>query len=184
MRTRPARRLSIATARERERDTNASTPGSDASSPGQCAPAPSAAQKIPNVVSITPTANFSVFSGTRSSGARTSDADDGDEHERDAGAERGEPDAALRAAEREDDERDLEPLEQHALEREREAVPVEARALLVPCGARLRQLAREDRRLVVQRLVAARAQDRLAQPLQPEHEQQRRRRRGAARRSG
>ena len=39
-------------------------------------------------------------------------------------------------------------------------------------GARLRELAREDRVLVVQRLEAARAQDRLAQPLQPEREQQ------------
>src|SRR4029079_17848729 len=35
--------------------TNPSTPGSEASSPGQCAPAPSAPQKMPNVVSITPT---------------------------------------------------------------------------------------------------------------------------------
>ena len=37
----------------------------------------------------------------------------------------------------------------------------------------LAQLPREDRVLVVQRLVAARAQDRLAQPLQSEHEQER-----------
>ena len=35
------------------------------------APAPSAPQNVPNEVSITPTANFSVFSGTRASGART-----------------------------------------------------------------------------------------------------------------
>ena len=40
-------------------------------------------------------------------------------------------------------------------------------------GARLGDLLAEDRVLVVQRLVAARAQDRLAQPLQSEHEQQR-----------
>src|SRR5204862_63633 len=69
--------------------------------------------------------------------------------------------------------RDLEALEQHALEREREAVPVEPRALLVRSRLRLRDLAREDRILVVEGLVAARAQDRLAQPLQPEREQQR-----------
>ena len=100
-------------------------------------------------------------------------ADDHDEHERAAGAERGEVDPALRAAERHDDERDLEPLEQDALEREREAVPVEAGALARLRGARLFELSREDRRLVVQRLVAARTQDRLAQPLEPEREQQR-----------
>ena len=100
------------------------------------------------------------------------DADDGDEHERDAGAERREADASLRASEREHDEGDLEALEQHALEREREAVPVEARALLVQCGARLRRLACEDRRLVVERLVAARAQNRLPQPLQAERQQE------------
>ncbi len=40
------------------------------SDPGQCAPAPSAPQKVPNAVSITPTANFSVFSGTLARGAR------------------------------------------------------------------------------------------------------------------
>src|SRR5205823_14504566 len=66
------RRLSEATAPKESRTTNASTPGNDALSPGQCAPAPSADQKIPNVVSITPTANLSEFSGTRVSGPRTS----------------------------------------------------------------------------------------------------------------
>ncbi len=40
-----------------------------ASSPGQLAPAPMAPQNIPNEVSITPTANFIVFSGTFASGA-------------------------------------------------------------------------------------------------------------------
>src|SRR5215472_19184159 len=42
-----------------------------ASFPGQDTPAPSAPQKMPNEVSMTPTANFSVFSGTRASGACT-----------------------------------------------------------------------------------------------------------------
>ena len=37
--------------------------------PGQRAPAPSALQNVPNDVSITPTRNFIVFSGTRASGA-------------------------------------------------------------------------------------------------------------------
>src|SRR5437867_3778910 len=51
--------------------TNAMTPRRDASAPGQVMPAPSALQKIPNDVSITPTPNFNVFSGTRVSGACT-----------------------------------------------------------------------------------------------------------------
>lgn len=42
----------------------------DASPPGQPAPAPSVPQNMPNEVSITPTANFIVFSGTLASGAR------------------------------------------------------------------------------------------------------------------
>ena len=44
---------------------------SAASDPGQCAPAPSAPQNVPNAVSMIPTTNFRVFSGTRASGART-----------------------------------------------------------------------------------------------------------------
>src|SRR4051812_29777559 len=51
--------------------TKTRTPRREALSPGQSTPAPSAAQKMPNDVNITPTANFSVFSGTRASGART-----------------------------------------------------------------------------------------------------------------
>ena len=79
---------------------------------------------------------------------------------------------ALRAAERDHDERDLEPFEQHALEGDRERVPVETGALAgAACG--LGALLREDRLLVVQGLVPARAQDRLAQPLQAEDEQER-----------
>src|SRR6516165_10262717 len=42
-----------------------------ASFPGHDTPAPSAPQKIPNEVSMTPTANFRVFSGTLASGACT-----------------------------------------------------------------------------------------------------------------
>src|SRR5262249_44813684 len=42
-----------------------------ASLPGHCAPAPSAPQKVPNAVSMTPTANFIQFSGTFVSGALT-----------------------------------------------------------------------------------------------------------------
>src|ERR1700722_16668458 len=51
-----------------------STPGITASSaappPGQLAPAPSAPQNMPKELSITPTANFIVFSGTLARGAR------------------------------------------------------------------------------------------------------------------
>src|SRR5437763_1302549 len=64
-------RRSSRTSRNDERMTKPSTPRSEASEPGQSPPAPSTDQKIPNVVSITPTANFIEFSGTRASGART-----------------------------------------------------------------------------------------------------------------
>src|SRR5262245_11796583 len=50
---------------------NTTIAGSDASPPGQSTPTPSPAQKMPNEVSMIPTANLSAFSGTRASGART-----------------------------------------------------------------------------------------------------------------
>src|SRR5581483_879819 len=65
------RRRSAATKTADSAITKASTPNSAASEPGQLPPAPSVDQKIPNVVSITPTANLSVFSGTRARGGRT-----------------------------------------------------------------------------------------------------------------
>ena len=79
------------------------------SPPGQSAPAPSTDQKMPNVVSIVPTANLIAFSGTRASGARTSDPDHDHEHERGGGPGGRERNAPLRAPEGEDDERDLIP---------------------------------------------------------------------------
>src|SRR5205814_890742 len=65
------------------------------------------------------------------------------------------------------------PLEQHALEGEREPVPVDSRPLDVRGALGFGELPREDRVLVVQGLVPARTQDRLAQPLQAEDEQER-----------
>src|SRR3954451_14793074 len=50
---------------------NASSTTIDASPPGQSTPSPSPAQNVPNEQSIPPTRNFSVFSGTRDSGWRT-----------------------------------------------------------------------------------------------------------------
>src|SRR5205807_3952963 len=44
------------------------------SSPGHCSPTPSPAQNVPNPVSIIPTTNFSVFSGTRLNGLCTTTA--------------------------------------------------------------------------------------------------------------
>ena len=141
------------------------------SAPGQSTPAPSPPQKQPKLVSIRPTANLSVFSGTRSSGPRTRRR----RRRRPRPRPRRRPPrarAVLRAAEGEDDEGDLEALEQDALERDGERVPVDAaRGVARP---RLPLAARaEGRGLVVQGHVAGRAQDRLAQPLQPEGEQQR-----------
>ena len=152
--------------------TKRSTPTSAASPPGQCAPAPSADQKIPNVVSMTPTANFIVFSGTRE---RRPCEHTNDRDQRHCGLLPRRPAGSTPAcsAERQDDERHLEPLQEHALEREGEAVPIEPGALVTRSGFGLRSSSREDRVLVVQRLEAARAQDRLAQPLEAEDEQQR-----------
>ena len=61
-------------------------------------------------------------------GERRVDGDAGDDHDQhgDAGGDRREPDVVLVGAEREHDEHDLEPLEQHALERDRERIGVKA----------------------------------------------------------
>src|SRR5262249_61931691 len=85
----------------------------------------------------------------------------------------GEPEAALRAAERDDDKDDLEPLEEHALERDREGVPVEAGLLFVARRRGFGALPPERLVLVMHGLVAARAEDRLSEPLHPEREQER-----------
>ena len=97
---------------------------SDASPAGQSMPAPSDVQKMPNEVSITPTPNFTVFSGTRVSGSWTITAAIEHDDQRSRGADRRQADVALRATERHHDERDLEAFEEHALERDRERVPV------------------------------------------------------------
>ena len=104
--------------------TKPTTRTSATSPPGHSMPAPSPLQKMPNAVSITPTPNFNVFSGTRVK--RFVDDHGGDEHDdqRGRGADRRQPDVALGAPERHHDEGDLEPLEEHALERDGERVPV------------------------------------------------------------
>src|SRR5207248_1647562 len=66
-----AARLSPPTSAAEKRNTQTMITGRAASPPGQWAPAPSAAQNVPKVVSITPNAYLSMFSGTRASGART-----------------------------------------------------------------------------------------------------------------
>ena len=112
---------------ERASATPGTITSSAASPPGHDAPAPSAPQNIPNDVSITPTKNFIVFSGTRASGARTATPAEHDDRDRDGRGRGGEADVVLARPEREHDERDLEPFEQHALERDRERVAVEPR---------------------------------------------------------
>ena len=136
-----------------------------------CAPAPSADQKIPKVVSMTPTANFIVFSGTRASGARTATPTTADEHDRAAA-----PAAAsgmlpcvlpkVRTMKATSSPSRKTPLNESV--KPYQSIPARCRgAVVVPL-----ELPREDRLLVVQRLEAACAQDRLAQPLQSEHQQQ------------
>ena len=167
------RRRSARTSTSETTPKNAITASSESSSPGQSTPAPSAPQKQPKLVSSSPTANLIVFSGTRESGPLREDPGDDDDDERGRCAGDREPEVALRAAERDHDEDDLEPLEQHALERDGERVPVEAETSFVPGRRGLLALLAERLVLVVQILEAARAEDRLAQPLQSEREQQR-----------
>ena len=69
----------------------------------------------------------------RDPGERRAHEDGRDEHDqqRQPGRTGGDRDTAAPAAEADDDEGDLEPLEEHALERQRERVPVEPGPLLV-----------------------------------------------------
>ena len=73
---------------------------------------------------------------------------------------------------RDDDERHLEAFEEHAFERQRERVGVEAGLRRSSRRSELRDIPLEDLLLVVQWDVARGAQQRLAQPLQPEAQQQ------------
>ena len=76
-------------------------------------------------------------------------------------------------AEGDDDEHHLDALEEHPLERDDKREPVEAVARLVVRAPRRLGLFSKLVLLVVQRLQARRAEDRLAQPLQPEDQQER-----------
>ena len=105
---------------------------------------------------------------------RAMDGDSDREHERErrlhpptAGAPVGRA-----RSEAHDDEHDLEPFEQHALERDREGVPVETQAEVAGGVVRGFRLRHEGLVLVVQSEAAAAAQNRLAQPLQPEGQEQ------------
>src|SRR6185295_14811506 len=66
------RRRNTTTSRSAYAATAGTMTKSATSPPGQSAPAPSVLQNTPNAVSSTPTTNFTVFSGTRDSGARSS----------------------------------------------------------------------------------------------------------------
>ena len=69
---RPGGRRTTRHERQRRREVERDERGDRRVARRPVAPAPSAAQNVPNDVSITPTAYFSVFSGTRLSGARAS----------------------------------------------------------------------------------------------------------------
>ena len=96
-----------------------------------------------------------------------------DDHAADRRAERREGDRVGVEPEGDDDEDDLEALEEDPLEADHEGEPVEPEAALVAGGPRGLDLRAERVLLVVQGLQAGGAQDRLAQPLQPEDQQQR-----------
>ena len=144
-----------------------------ASPPGQSAPAPSADQNVPNVESRRPDRELHRVFGDGAERPVHEHPDASDEHERRRRAGDRERERAFGAPEGDDDEDDLEPFEQHALERERERVPIEPGALDRRRGERRRQLPAERGVLIVERLVAARPEDRLSKPLEPEDEQER-----------
>ena len=119
-------------------------------------------RSMPKLVSITPTVNLIVFSGTRSSGLRTSTPTTATSNDRRRGACNRDANRPCAAAEADHDEHDLEPFEEDALERDRERVPVDPPR---SAGRRHprppRALCAKRLVLVVERLVAARAQYRL-----------------------
>ena len=143
------------------------------SEPGHVTPAPSPAQKTPKLVRRSPTANLIVFSGTRSSGERTAIPTSRTSTTAVTAAAAARGVRPCDRPERDHDEYDLEPFEQYSLERDRERVPIHRR----PCGTRhagcLLALGSERRTLVVQRLVAAGAKNRLSQPLETEDQEER-----------
>ncbi len=122
---------------------------------------------------MTPTTNFIEFSGTLASGARTAMPASATTITAAPAATERERQVVVVGAERQRDEHDLEALENDTLERQREGIPVgDGATTFARYGLRGRELVGVDLLLVVQCLVAARSQDRLAQPLQAEHEQQ------------
>ena len=145
---------------------------SAASPPGQSAPAPSAPQKIPKEVSITPTLNFIAFSGTRASGARIATPIAATTSTAATAAAAARPHPVLVRAEGEGDEDHLEALQQNALERDRERVAVEARVRRAPAAVAAAVSSRKISSSSCWAMSPARAEDRLAQPLQPEDEEQ------------
>ena len=145
---------------------------SESSSPGQSAPAPSAPQKQPKLVSSRPTANLIVFSGTRCSGPRASTPATTTTTSATTAptiATSSRPCALPNVITMKTTSSPSSRTPLKAIVKEYQSSPAR-RSLARRLG--LGPLALERLVLVVQRLVAARAQDRLAQPLQPEDEQE------------
>ena len=94
------------------------------------------------------------------------------ERQRHDRTERRQLNAAGCATERKHNKRNLKSFQEHAFERQRKAIPIHAHASDGASRARLGDLLLECGVFVVQRLVAAGAQDGLTQPLQAKSEQQ------------
>ena len=135
-------------------------------------PRPSIAQKLPNVVSSRPTRHLDGVLGDAGERAADDDDEGGDREDREQGPGRGERDVAGADAERQDDDHDLEPFEEHALERHDEGEPVQAERLLVSRRPGRGSLLGKDGGLVVHGLQPGGSEDRLAQPLEAEGEEQ------------
>ena len=136
-------------------------------------PSPSTAQNVPKVASSRPTTYFSMFSGTAASGrcatspiARTTTPATAAPTAASGTLSAFRPNVITMNT-------TSSALEEHPLERDDEREPVEPESsVLARPGGGLALLAKRLR-LVVHRLEPGRAEDRLAQPLQPEDEEQR-----------
>ena len=119
--------LDMATSPNDIAETKAMIARSARSLPGQDIPVPSELQKTPNDVSMMPTANFSVFSGTRVRGACTMTPATTTINRARTAASVGQTNVVLCTAEGDDYERHLEPLEEDTLECDRKPVPIVSR---------------------------------------------------------
>ena len=121
---------------------------------------------------MTPTANLSVFSGTRASGRCTARPTTANAETRRYRAGAGGNEHSATGTHRNHDEHHFKSFEKDRLEGRDSRDPVEPRLAAACLFAQFRGLGRERRRLIVERDDARRAQDRLSQPPHAEQQEQ------------